>query len=176
MTEFRNSRRALATGLTAAAVLAGLTACSAGTPAADGSIPPTASASATPTPTPTPTWDPDASADFAAEVFPITGTDQYVVYNNGQLTAAEDSGSGVTTDAAPGSYELRLVCRGGADSSITITAVSAGTGSAVLTAPCDERTQTVPFTMVDTGVKLTATGTGSDPVVWAAVIATLPAA
>ena len=182
MTDSRNTRRAAIIGLTTAIVLAGLaglTGCGAGTPAADGSGPAaadaTASAPPTPTATSTATWDPDASADFAAEVFPLTGTDQYVVYNNGQLTAAGDSGTGVTTDAAPGSYELRLVCRGGADSSITITAESAGTGSAVLTAPCDERTQTAPVTLANTGVTLTATGAGSDPVVWAAVIAILPA-
>lgn len=166
-----STRRALTTGLAVFAVLAVLTACSAGTPGVDDSSPPTPTTS----PTPTATFDPDASADFAAEVFPLTGTSQYMVYNNGQVTAAEESGTGVTTDAPPGSYELRLVCRGGADSSITITAVSAGTGSAVLTAPCDERTRTAPFPMENTGVTLTATGTGNDPVVWAAVLAILPA-
>ncbi|TFD93347.1 hypothetical protein E3T61_04415 [Cryobacterium lactosi] len=176
MTE--STRRALATGLTVVAVLAVLTACSAGSPGADDSSPPTSSASAAPTPTtpptPTATFDPDAAPDFAEEVFPLTGTGQYMVYNNGQLTVAEDSNTGVTTEADPGSYELRLACRGGADSSITITAVSAGTGPAVLTAPCDERTQTAPYSLEDTEVTLTATGSGDDPVVWAAVLAILP--
>ncbi|QYF73127.1 hypothetical protein [Cryobacterium sp. PAMC25264] len=163
----------------------GLTACSsAGGPAAGGTPASVPSASATPTaartptaaPTPTPvaTWNADASAKFAGEVFPITGTDQYVFYTNSQVTAAQDSGSGVAADVAPGSYELRLACQGGDDNSITITASSPGVEPTEVTASCDETIQSVPFTMVNTGATLNSVGTGTDPVLWAAVIATLP--
>ncbi|WP_157109285.1 hypothetical protein [Cryobacterium arcticum] len=157
----------------------GLAACSSpGGPAAGGTPAPVPSTSATPTaaPTPTPaaTWNSEASADFAGKVFPITGTDQYVFYTNSQITAAEESRSGVTADVAPGSYALQLACQGGEDNSITVTATSAGVEATEVTASCDETIQSVPFTMVNTGATLNSVGTGTDPVLWAAVIATLP--
>ncbi|WP_120338818.1 hypothetical protein [Cryobacterium soli] len=172
----RSSRTLIgALGILTATV--GLAACgSPGGPAAGGSPAPTPSATATASPTPTPasTWNSEASADFAGEVFPITGTDQYVFYTNSQITAAQDSGSGVTADVAPGSYELRLACQGGDGNSITVTASSPGVEPTEVTASCDESIQSVPFTMVNTGATLNSVGTGTDPVLWAAVIATLP--
>jgi len=157
---------------------AGLAACSSPDGPAGGANDPVPSATGTPTDTPTPapaaTWNSEASADFAGEVFPITGTDQYVFYTNSQVTAAQESRSGVTADVAPGSYELRLACQGGDDNSITVTATSPGVDATEVTAPCDGTIHSVPITMVDTGATLNSVGTGTDPVLWAAVIATGP--
>lgn len=175
-----NSLGAVVLGTVLGATLA---ACSTGAPEASGSDVPVlgATADATPTPTetpvPTPTpidGDPEVSARWAAEVFPITGTDQYVVYTNGQLAAAGESGSSVTSDTAPGSYELHVACEGDPESTITITATSNGVASSRVTAPCDETIQTVPFTMTETGVTVAVTGTGELPVRWASVLATQP--
>jgi len=179
MSRTQRSPRTLIGALGILTATMGLAACSSPDgPVAGGTAAPVPSvtATATPPPTPTPasTWNSEASADFAGEVFPITGTDQYVFYTNSQITAAQDSGSGVTADVAPGSYELQLACRGGDGNSITVTASSPGVEATEVTASCDETIQSVPFTMVNTGATLNSVGTGTDPVLWAAVIATLP--
>ncbi|MET0955150.1 MAG: hypothetical protein ABWY68_04310 [Cryobacterium sp.] len=178
MTRTPNTRRTIVGAVGTLTLMAGLAACSTEATDAAGTVSPSASANATPTPTPTHTpveWDPDASAAWADEVFPLTGTDQYVVYNSGQLAAARDGGSGVTAaDTAPGTYELQLACQGDADSTITITATTAGAATVRLTAPCDETIQTDPFTLVNPGVTLDVSGTGDQPVLWAAVLATEP--
>ena len=171
----RNTYRTVLTTLGGVALVAGLAACSAGQPDAAGSAS-APSTSATPTPTPTPTpWNPDASADWATEVFPITGTDQYVVYTDGQLVQARDGGSSITNhETPPGAYELQVACQGGAASSVTIDVTNPGGASTRLTAPCDEEIRTSPYTVVEPEVTVAVSGAGEDQVVWTAVLATTP--
>jgi hypothetical protein len=158
--------------------VAGLAACSTGPSEAADSAAPEPSASATPTATPTPTptpWDPEASATWAAETFPLTGTDQYVIYTDGQLVEAKASGSSITNhETPPGTYELQVACQGGADSSVTIDVTNPGGASTRLTAPCDEEIRTSPYTVVGPDVTVAVSGAGEDQVVWAAVLATAP--
>jgi hypothetical protein len=160
------------------ALVAGLAACSTGPSEAADSAAPEPSASATPTATPTPTptpWDPEASATWAAETFPLTGTDQYVIYTDGQLVEAEASGSSITNhETPPGAYELQVACQGGAASSVTIDVTNPGGASTRLTAPCDEEIRTSPYVVVGPEVTVAIGGAGEDQVVWAAVLATTP--
>jgi hypothetical protein len=178
---YSTARPALA-GLVLLTGLTGLAGCTASQPGATGSVAATPSASATATasptatPTPTPTlWDPAAGADWAAETFPIAGTDQYAVYTNGQLVEARAGGSSMTHhETALGSYELQLACQGGAASSITLDVTSAGGASTRLTAPCDGEIRTSPYAVVQPEVTVAVSGSGEDPVVWSAVLATPP--
>jgi hypothetical protein len=162
------------------ALAAGLAACSTGPTGAPGGTAPAPSASSapseSPTPTPTPTpWDPEAGASWAAETFPITGTDQYVIYTDGQLVEAKASGSSITNhETPPGTHELRVACSGGADSSVTIDVTNPGGASTRLTAPCDEEIRTSPYPVVGPDVTVAVSGAGEDQVVWAAVLATTP--
>jgi hypothetical protein len=178
---YSTARPALA-GLVLLTGLTGLVGCTAGQPGATGSnaatpsasATATASSTATPTPTPPP-WDPAAGADWAAETFPITGTDQYAVYTNGQLVEARAGGSSMTHhETALGSYELQLACQGGAASSITLDVTSPGGASTRLTAPCDGEIRTSPYAVVQPEVTVAVSGSGQDPVVWSAVLATTP--
>jgi hypothetical protein len=162
------------------ALLAGLAACSTGPSEAAGSAGPDPSATSTPTPTATPTptptpWDPEAADSWAATTFPITGTDQYVVYTSGQLVEAKAGGSSITShDTVPGDYELQVACSGGAASSVTIDVTNPGGASTRLTAPCDEEIRTSPYTVVGPEVTVAISGAGEDQVVWTAVLATTP--
>ncbi|PXA71988.1 hypothetical protein CTB96_03490 [Cryobacterium arcticum] len=99
-----------------------------------------------------------------------------MLYQDGQLAAAEESGSSVAADTPPGTYELQLSCQGGAESAITITVTAAGAATTRLSAPCDEGVQTAPVTLVNTGVTVAVSGEGDQHVVWAAVLATEPLA
>jgi hypothetical protein len=180
----RKTCRTVLSALGGVALVAGLAACTAGEPEAAGSgapepnasATPTASSTPTPTPTPTPTsWDPAAGANWAAETFPISGTDEYVVYTNGQLVEARASGSSITNhETPPGTYELQVACRGGAASSVTIEVTSPGGASTRLSAPCDEEIRTSPYPVVEPEVTVAVSGAGEDRVLWAAVLATTP--
>lgn len=75
-------------------------------------------------------------------------------------------------EAAAGRYELRIACRGDAESTVTVTAESPGAPPAVVAAPCDSTTQAMPFTMVNSGVTVTTAVEGTQPVDWASVVAT----
>lgn len=185
MGENRTTYRTVLSILGAAALLAGLAACSTGQPDAAGSAGPTPSASETPTATPTPSptpsptpleFDSDRTAAWAAEFFPLTGGDDYVLYTNGQVLAASDAGTSTATEVAAGSYELRVVCRGDEDSTVTITVSSANSATTVQSAPCDETVQTRPYSTSGGEVSLAVSGDGDQVVEWASVIATEPLA
>jgi len=179
MGENRTTYRTVSSILGAAALVAGLAACSAGQPDAAGSAGPTPSVTQTPTATPTPSptpveFDSDKTAAWAAEFFPLTGVNDYVMYTSGKVLAASDAGSSSATQVAAGSYELRVVCGGDADSTVTITVSSANSATTVQSAPCDETVQTRPYSTSGGEVSLAVSGDGDQVVEWASVIATEP--
>jgi hypothetical protein len=177
----RKSYRTVRTALAGAVLVAALAACASGQSEAAGGAAPEPSASTTQSPTatgPSPTpasWDAEAGADWAAETFPVAGTGQYAVYTNGQLVEARAGGSSVTYhETALGSYELQLACHGGAASSVTVDVTSPGGASTRLTAPCDGEIRSSPYSVAQPEVTVAVSGSGEDPVVWSAVLATTP--
>ena len=167
--------RRVLTVLGGVALVAGLAACTAAGPEAGGSG--AASPRSTPSPTGTATGppsavDPAVTAAWAAGAVPSSGSDGFIMAQNGAFPdGAAGSFSLTASTLPPGTYSIHLACRGDAQTTVTLTVDNEE--ELALAGRCSDVSQGMTFSTTADGVTIALLGDSEEPVEWALAITDL---
>ena len=174
----RKTYRTLVGALGGVALVVAMTGCTAtGSDAGGGaSATPGGTATATPvpsdTPTPTPTTDPAATAAWAAEAVPTSGSDGFIMAQSGSFQDDALGSFTLTMSSLPaGDYSMYLACRGDTDATVTLTVDNAP--DVTLASGCSDVSAGITVTTTSDGAVFNVLGDTVAPVEWALAITEL---
>jgi hypothetical protein len=169
MGNIRKTSPTVLTALGGIALVAGLAACSTGAPDVVGSIPaePSGQTSGTATPMQTPSWDPAVTAAWAAEAVPTAGSTGFIMAQNGHVEAGQPEAFTLQASSlAAGAYSLHFVCRGDADTTLSLS----DDAGATLSTSCNDEASGMDISTQQEGATLNVTGGNGAAVDWALAI------